>query len=128
MSELMFLRQFLGSEGWLPVVIAVGLFLIVIYRRDTIALPGLFRLGVFFFALAIALPPLMMPLATYVSGANPMAGINSGRIESLMVYMLMNATGPALQALTILCVFNAIMPRVFNRKPEPMAPQKHPLD
>lgn len=128
MNELMLLRQLMGSESWLTVVTAVGLFLIVLYRRESIALPGLFRLGVIFFALAVAVPPFMTPLATYINGGNPMVRFNTGSNDSFILYMLMNAAGPVLLALSILCVFNAIMPRVFNQKPEATVPQRHPLD
>jgi hypothetical protein len=130
-TEMLMLRQFFGGEGgYLSVVIAVGLFLIVIYRRDTIAVPALFRLGMIFYALSIAIPPFILPLVSYIHGRNPVMGRNlASGSDGAFWYMIGNATGPVLQGLTLLCAFNAIMPRIIGRKPEaPIIPQKHPLD
>ncbi len=128
-NELLLLKQLAGNDGWLSAAILISLFLIVILRRDSIALPSLFRLGVLFFALSIAIPPLVLPLGSYIAGTVRMpVRFQPGNDGSLLLTLFMNGTGPALQALTVLCIFNAIMPRVFHKKPESIVPQKHPLD
>jgi hypothetical protein len=77
-----------------------------------------------FFALSIALPPIMLPLIAYIGGGR---NLNPGAGEGIFFVLMMYGAGPVLQALTILCVYNAVMPPVF-KTPPPLAPQKHPLD
>ena len=127
MDQMLLLRQLYGGDALLTTALLIGVFLVVLWKRQEIASPALFRWGVMFFALSIALPPFMLPLATYISGSGSPRGLRGGSGESFVIMLLMNGTGPVLQALTVLCVFNAIMPRIFN-KPKPIVPQKHPLD
>ena len=132
MNELMMLRQMLGgSSGWLEVVFLLGMFGIVLFRRESITSLGLFRLAYILFALSILLPALMTPALRNIgpmtsrmfAGRSNTMQSDIGFVAGLLLY----GGGPILFAGSVICAFGSVMPR---NKPvvAPPLPTKHPLD
>jgi len=115
----------LGGTDWVSLTLLVAILFIVIYHKRSIAVAALFRLGVIFYALSIAVPPFALPLTSLIVGKS--AGPAYAPATGGWTPTLLSCSGPVLQALTVLCLFNALMPRIFT-KPAPAVPEKHPLD
>ena len=127
MQELMFLKQMMGADALFSTAMLAGLWIVVLYRREAIVIPALFRIAVFTFALSIALPPFAGPIASFVGGGPMVTPMYRGGQNSVMAVALLGGSGPLLQAISLLCAFTSVMPRTFAPR-KPPAPQKHPLD
>ena len=125
MQDFMVLKQLMGGDALFSTALFAGLWIVVLYRREAIVIPGFFRIAVFLFALSIALPPFAEPIASFLGGG-PMLSPMYGGGQKMAVAVL-SGCGPLLQAISLLCAFTAVMPRTFA-PPQPAAPQKHPLD
>lgn len=127
MQELV-LSQLLNSNGALHAVFLAGLFLIVAFRKESIAIPGMFKLAYVLFAMSIFLPAVMLPIM------NSLGGISSRTFRgpvaadvNWVVNIVYSGAGPALFSLSLLCAFGSMFPRNLRMPPAP-APTKHPLD
>lgn len=125
----MVLSQLLNSTGLMHAVFLAGLFLIVIFKKESIAIPGMFKLAYWLFAISIALPAAMLPIMSSISGS-PMRGFRgvNGADVGWVLNVIYSGTGPALFALSLLCAFGSMFPRNLRLPPAPSAPVKHPLD
>jgi hypothetical protein len=133
MSELMLLRQMAGGDVWLSVACLLGLFGVVIFRRESIVNWRLFRLSYILLAASIAVPALLLPALNMGFGGGNITrnlGVSGmGPDKSLGLLLLLNGTGPTLLAFCILCAFGSLLPRnIYDLNRPPAAPMKHPLD
>ena len=124
LNELSVLRS-LFSGDYIPLVVLSGLFVALLFRREAIISPALFRIGYLFVIAAILVPALIAPFT--MSGLSRPYGSSMGESSGLMTIGLLNAIGPVLMAIGLLCVFGSLMPPLFH-KPTNLPPQKHPLD
>ena len=122
MQELM-LGRLLNSSGLLDAVFLAGMFAVLLFRRESIAIPGMFKLAYWLFGLSIVVPACMLPFVTAVRGT--FSGPLADDVE-VVLSILYSGTGPALLALSVLCAFGSMFPR--KMPPPPAAPTKHPLD
>ena len=131
MQELMLLKQLVGSEGWLHVVFLAGMFAILVFRRDSIAIPGLFKLSILFFAASLVLPSLIVPFVGAMGGGgNPFGGGfgSSNSDAGFMVSLVYSGAGPSLFALGLMCGVLSLFPRKLPTPRAASVPTKHPLD
>jgi len=113
----------LGGSQWLSVAMLAGLFAILIFRRDAIAIPGLFKLSWFLFAASVVAPAVLMPLITL---NDPYSGGSSGDV-SFLLRMLAFGGGPGCLALSMCTLVSSMFVRNL-RAPPVIGPTKHPLD
>ena len=128
--EQFFLSQLFGSNGLLYAVFLAGMFAVVLFKREGIAIPGMFKLAYWLFAAAIVVPPCLMSLASAMMD-QPFASVQmSGPRASdlgLTLTALYSGAGPVLFALSMLCAFGSMFPRKLPRAVQ-APPGKHPLD
>ncbi len=125
----MVLSQMLNSNGLMHAVFLAGMFLIVVFKRESIAIPGMFKLAYVLFAFSLVLPALLTPVVISLGGLS-MRGFRAGTASDInwVASIIYNGTGPALFALSLLCAFGSMFPRHLRLPPAPSAPVKHPLD
>lgn len=125
----MVLSQLLNSTGLMHAVFLAGLFLIVIFKKESIAIPSMFKLAYWLFAMSIVLPAVMLPIMSSL-GSSPMRGFRgvNGADVGWVLNVIYSGAGPALFALSLLCAFGSMFPRNLRLPPAPTAPMKHPLD
>ena len=122
------LSQLFSSNGLMYAVFLGGMFAVVAFRKESIAIPGMFKLAYSLFALAVVLPACMLPVFA------AMGNISLGQVQSpvagdldWVVNAVYSGTGPALFALSVVCAFGSMFPRKL-RTPPSVQPTKHPLD
>lgn len=126
--EQFVLSQLFGGQNLIHAVFLAGMFAVVLFRRETIAIPGMFKLAYWLFAAAIVVPACITPFATAMSGSfsarmrGPMASDVGWVLNAVYT-----ATGPVLFALSVLCAFGSMFPRKL-RPASIAAPAPHPLD
>ncbi len=127
MQELV-LSQMLNSGGAMHAVFLAGLFLIVAFRRESIAIPGMFKLAYVLFAMSIFLPAVLAPVMNlFGDGSSRFLRVSMNAEANWVVNVVYGAAGPALFALSLLCAFGSMFPRRLPL-PSATAPTKHPLD
>lgn len=128
--EPYFLSQLFSSNSLIYAVFLAGMFAVVFFKRESIAIPGMFKLAYWLFAAAIVVPPCLMSLASAIMdqpfGSVQMRGARPSDLGSTLS-MLYSAAGPALFAVSVLCAFGSMFPRKLPRAVE-APPGKHPLD
>lgn len=124
MNELMLLQQLGGgTSAWLHVTYLAGVFLMLIFRRENIAIPGMFKLSVVLFALSIMVQACAVPFATF----NGLNSFGAGGDAQFALSLLISAAGPTLFALAAICLVLSMFPRELP-KSVTAPPGKHPLD
>ena len=113
----------LGGNQWLSVAMLAGLFSILMFRRDAIAIPGLFKLSWFLFAASVVAPALLMPL---LMTSDPYSRGSQAEL-SFVTQMLATASGPGCLALSMCTLVSSMFVRKL-RAPPVIGPTKHPLD
>ncbi len=127
MQDLVLSRLF-NSADTVHAVFLAGLFLIVVFRRESIAIPGLFKLAYWLFALSIVLPAITLPLVQMLGNSSSARFGGPAAFDAKWVANLIySAAGPAVFALSVLCAFGSMFPRNLPAAPT-RAPEKHPLD
>jgi hypothetical protein len=126
--EMMLFRQFFGGgDSWTHAVFLAGVFLAVLFRRDQIVSPYMFRVSIIMFVLAIILPVAMTMIfqISMNGGSRGMLSSGAGPVLSLLMMVL----GPVLFGLAVLFCVLSMLPQV-SRYPGPPSrpPQPHPLD
>lgn len=126
MQELMLNLRLLNPHGLLDAVFLAGMFAAIVFKKESIVIPGMFRLAYWLFALSIILPACLTPaLAPLMAQNTSFGGVSAGEM-GVVFNVLSMATGPVLFALSLLCMFGSMFPR--KMPPPPAAPTKHPLD
>lgn len=130
LMEMMFFRQMLGGgDSWVQAVFLAGVFLVVLFRRDQIVSPYMFRVSVILYVLSYILPLLLSAVLQFtLRGSGRVMGRGPGDSGELL-QILMTAVGPLLLGLAImLCVLSMLPPQSRYPGPPQRPPQPHPLD
>jgi hypothetical protein len=124
-AQLMMLRQLSGD--YLPVVVLSGLFVALLFRRESITSYGLFKVGYILFILSLVVPTLVQSFLVLVGPPNGLRGGPSAEVAS---FTIISSLGPICLAVGLICILGSLMPSLATRLPAkpPAAPQKHPLD
>jgi len=129
-DELFWLQQLFGDkgQGWLAAAYLLGLIVVMAYRPERIRLPGLFRWACILFALSIMVPPVLSGMFNLLRGIGQGAlGRPRGPSDLwTILYPLLNAAGPVLLGISLICALVAISPG--PRYPAPPQPPRHPLE
>ena len=129
-QEILFLKQLLGGggEGWLQAAYLLGLIVLLAYRPERIRLPGLFRWACVLFALSVMVPPALTGLFGFLEGiaGNAFAPTRGAGSAWTFVLLLLNATGPVLLGISLICALVAVSPG--PQYPAPLQPPRHPLE
>jgi hypothetical protein len=125
--DAMLVRQMFGGESWTHAVFLAGVFLVILYRRDQIVSPYMFRISIILFVLSLILPVIftsMLQAGTFRRGGGFMNSAEGGAL--MTVFMI--GVGPTVFGLSVLfCVLSLLPPQ--NRYPAPPPPTlPHPLD
>ena len=124
--EVMMLRQSLGSaDSWTQAVFLAGVFLVIMFRRDQIVAPYMFRVSIILFVLSIIVPVAVVAIVQFAGATpTPVRGWGDGLLQ-----IMMTGSGPVLLGLAILLCILSMLP-AHSRYPAPPehAPQPHPLD
>jgi hypothetical protein len=125
-SQLLMLRQLLSGDH-LPLVVLSGLFVALLFRRESITSFGLFKLGYIFFIVSLVIPALVQSFLIAISAPG---GLRSGLSGDGTSFAIVNALGPIFLAVGLMCILGSLMPLRAKRSPfmPPAPPQKHPLD
>jgi hypothetical protein len=124
--EMIMVRQvFGGGESWIQAVFLAGVFLVLLFRRDHIVSPYMFRVSIILFVLSMVLPVIIVGIMQF-TGATP-SPIRS--VGDSLLQVLMTGTGPVLLGLAVLLCILSMLP-AHSRYPAPpeRPPQPHPLD
>ena len=126
--ELMYLRQMLGGDSWLQAVFLAGVFLVVLFRREQIVSPYMFRVSIILYVLSLILPIAITSILQYTSSTRGVGFIGSGSRGELF-HTLMTGVGPAVFGLSVLlCVLSMLPPQSRYPAPPQRQQQPHPLD
>ncbi len=129
--QLIMLRQLISGDylsgNCVAVVVLIGLFVALLFRRESITSLGLFRMGYILFLLSLVIPSLVQTFFVWVSPPNGMRSGLSSNGSSLAIY---SAIAPIFLAAGLMCILGSLMPPRVRRPPyrPPAPPQKHPLD
>src|SRR5689334_13686058 len=125
MQELLLLKQMIGADNWLSAVFLAGMFAILAFRRESIEIPGLFKLSILIFAASLVMPALLAPLVSAFGGGNygggaPFGGgyTRSNGDLGFVVSLVYGIAGPGLFALSLMCGVWSVFPR---KLPKPRA-------
>ena len=124
------MRQMLGGDSWTSAVFLAGVFLVVLFRRDQIVSPYMFRVSIILFVLSIILPVVMTAILQYMmqSGGGGGGFLRSGE-SGAFLQVLMVATGPVLFGLAVVTCIVAMLPAQSRYPAPPQRPtEPHPLD
>jgi hypothetical protein len=127
-TQLMLYRQLLGGESWSQAVLLGGVILILIFRRDQIVAPYMFRVAILLLMLSYILPTVMMFVwrlsAQNTGGFLPALGNYGWTVEALMA-----GTGPVTLGLAVGLIALSMLPST-SRYPatKDRPPQPHALD
>lgn len=127
-DEIWLLRQLFSPNGdYLAVVVLVGLFVALLFRRDLIRSVAMFRLGYISFIISIFGPTL---LQSWWSAIAPGVVFADRRSETPVLYAGITSVGPIFLAIALMCILGSLLPPsgVRSRATPPPVPQKHPLD
>ncbi len=115
------MQSITGGGNYIYVVLLSAIFLILIFRRDSIESTLLFRLGVILFAIAMTLPPILNPmLALSAATYGPSDKLNLVLIQAIPSCTL---------GIAVVFLASALMPRFKTTTAKiRMANEKHPLD
>lgn len=126
MQELMLGRLF-NSNSLLDAVFLAGMFAVIAFKKESITVPGLFRLAYWLFGLSIIVPACLTPsLAPMMASPSVYGGGPRSNEVGLVLSVLYSGSGPVLLALSVLCAMGSMLPH--KQRPAPAAPAKHPLD
>jgi hypothetical protein len=105
----------------------LGLFVILAYRPERIHMPGLFCFGCILFALSVAVPPALSGLLGLLAGGWSSFGSSRSSPSDgwLRLAPLVNAAGPVLLGISLVCSLIAISPVPFLSSR--LQPPRHPL-
>jgi hypothetical protein len=125
--EMMYVRQMFGGESWVHAVFLAGVFLVILYRRDQIVSPYMFRVSIILYVLSFILPVVfitMLQTGSFIRAGGFMESPETGTLFR----MFMMAIGPTLLGLSVLlCILSMLPPQ--SRYSPPREPQRpHPLD
>ena len=124
--EMMVYRQMFGGESWVHAVFLAGVFLVILYRRDQIVSPYMFRVSIILFVLSSILPIFFTTLAQ--TGGLGRRGFMESPEGGALFRVFLMAIGPTLFGLSVLFCFLSMLPGQ-SRLPAPPQPQRpHPLD
>jgi hypothetical protein len=138
-TEWLAMRQlFGGGNTWVEGICLIGLFALVLFRREAIVNWRMFRFAYLFLAASVVLPPLVLAALQVEPGTFSQMGNTNGLPGRLVWSLALNGIGPILLAASIVCAFGSILPRATFTEPavtepavtEPAVtePTKHPLD
>jgi hypothetical protein len=127
-TELMYLRQMLGTDSWVQAVFLAGVFLVIVFRRDHIVSPYMFRVSIILYVLSLILPITITSILQYTASTRGVGFIGSGSGGELF-HTLMPGVGPAVFGLSVLlCILSMLPERSRYPAPPQRQPQSHPLD
>lgn len=125
--EAMFVRQMFGGDSWTHAVFLAGVFLVILYRRDQIISPYMFRVSIILFVLSTILPVIFTSLlqaGAFRQGGGFMNSAEGGAL--LTVFMI--GIGPTLFGLSVLFCVLSLLPAQSRYPVRPQNAQPHPLD
>ncbi len=135
--ELMFLRQWINFDVLLQFAFIVGLFAIVMFRREAIVSHYKFRLACLVFVLSYILPVILQPIVQVSiqstgGGAMPFS-TRKGAMKldfDFFLQLLGTSIGPVLFGTALMLCIGAMLPREDRaaRSPATKPPGPHPLD
>lgn len=125
LNQLLLQRLTQSDLGWMQVVYLAGMFAILIWRRESVVNPWLFRMSYLLFAAALVLPPIISPFLPGYSLGSSLGGVDS----QTFINAAANAIGPGFFAGAIICGLGSLLPPLKNTsRPIAAPPPKHPLD
>jgi hypothetical protein len=129
-TEFMYLRQMMGGDAWVHAVFLAGVFLAVLFRRDQIVSPYMFRVSLILFVLSFVVPAVM---TTVVVQRAMMGGRMGGGFDSdeagVFMHVLMMGAGPALFGISVVLCILSMLPLQSRYPQPPSRPREpHPLD
>ena len=129
MVQLMQMRQlFGGGSTWAEAICLTGLFVLVIFRRESIVSWRLFRFAYLLIAVAILAPPLIIAGFQLEPGMLTQTGSSPNYVSRLVFSIALSCVGPLCLAAAVVCAFGSVLPRDTFSGPPRIVPQKHPLD
>jgi hypothetical protein len=127
LMELIVYRQLASSgESWTHAVFLVGVFLIVLFRRDQIVAPYMFRVSVLLFVLSFILPVVVNGVMQYKARAT--GGIMIGSVGGFLQSMTTSIGPITLGFAVLLCVLSMLPQRSRYPGPPHGPAEPHPLD
>jgi hypothetical protein len=120
-------NKIFSSDSWLNVMFMAGLFSFLMYRRDSIVSPTLYKIAWFLFAASLAVPSLIIPVILQIDPGLSGMGVRAQGDVLFLLRILGNAAGPLLLALAMCCFISSVLPRI-RRPLGPPAPDRCPLD
>ncbi len=127
--ELMFFRQMLGGDSWVQAVFLAGVFAVLLYRRDKIVAPYMFRVAIILFVLSFIVPVVFTAILQYAAAGRRGGGVVGFSDDGALMHVISTATGPVLLGLAVLLCVLSMLP-AHSRYPSPPVRQDepHPLD
>ena len=109
--QLIMLRQLISGDflsgNCIAVVVLIGLFVALLFRRESITSLGLFRMGYILFLLSLVIPSLVQSFFAFVGSSN---GIRSGLSANGTSLAIYTPIGPIFLAAGLLCILGSLMP------------------
>jgi hypothetical protein len=128
-EQFMMQRLLQPESGVATAVYIASMFIILMWRKESIVNWSLFRASYLLFAASLVLPPILQPLLQLFFSGSAMQGRGNGDGQ-VLIWIFYAGVGPALFAGAVICGLGSMMPRTFRFPPPqpPAQPQPHPLD
>jgi hypothetical protein len=127
--ELMYLRQMMGGDSWVHAVFLAGVFLVILFRREQIVSPYMFRISIILYVLSLIMPTLVTAMLQFTLARRSGRGMLPSEDNGMLLQILTTGAGPLLFGLAVLLCILSMLP-VQSRYPAPpeRPAQPHPLD
>lgn len=102
----LFSNLFNSAETWIAVAYVAGMFMVLAFRPQQIAMPYTFRLSYIFFALYFIIPSVITGMVSLASMDGGMRG--GGGTYTMVVFQLAGIAGKILLALSIVFALGSL--------------------
>ena len=129
MEMMLFRQMFGGDSSWVSAVFLAGVFLLILFRREQIVSPYMFRVSIILYVLSLIMPSVITAMLQYTLARRGSRGLLPSEDSGVLLQLLTTGAGPLLLGLAVLLCILSMLP-VQSRYPAPpeRPPQPHPLD
>ncbi|MEX2138683.1 MAG: hypothetical protein WD894_05440 [Pirellulales bacterium] len=129
LREMMLFRQMFGGDSWVSAVFLAGVFLVLLFRRDQIVSPYMFRVSIILYVLSFIMPTIITAMLQYTLARRASQGLLASEDKGPLLQVLTSGAGPLLLGLAVLLCILSMLPAQSRYPAPPERPTPpHPLD
>src|SRR5687768_4397821 len=107
LMQMMQFRQMFSGDSWVSAVFLAGVFLVLLFRRDQIVSPYMFRVSVILYVLSFIMPTVITAMLQYTLARRVSQGFLASDDKGALLQLLTSGAGPLLLGLAVLlCILS----------------------